>query len=76
MQDSYLGDVFTQINNELLNVNSLADFQSAVDNIYNTRKIDCPTSKQTQLKAMCSVAVSSFDYWENNYEIGVIFMLK
>jgi hypothetical protein len=68
MDDSYLGNVYTQINNELLNSDNLLTFQIAVNNIYDSKEQNCPASKLTQLKAMCSVAVSSYDYWENNYE--------
>ncbi len=66
--DATFGPIYQEIGNVLTNVDNSDDFKSAVNDIYAEYADNVSPSEKIKLGTMCSIAISSFDYWGNNYE--------
>lgn len=63
-----LGSAYADIRDLLHNSISKDKFKVGLLNIYADHDRDCPAQYKTRLATMISVAYSSFQYWENNYD--------
>ncbi|WP_222166636.1 hypothetical protein [Edaphocola aurantiacus] len=63
-----LGSAYADIKDLLRNTGSKDEFKAGLLNIYANYERGCPPQYKIRLSTMVSVAYSSYQYWENNYD--------
>jgi hypothetical protein len=68
LNDSILADFYVSVRNKLDSSDNLLDFEIKIADKYEELLDNSPTSTQEKLVNMYSILISSYEYWDNNYE--------